>query len=112
ILLAEDNRVNQRVVVRQLQKLGYSPAVACNGQEVVKAARAGSFDLILMDCQMPVVDGYQATREIRRLEGDERRTRIIAMTAHARQEDREKCLAAGMDDYISKPILSTQLKTV
>ena len=112
ILVAEDNPVNQLVAARQLQKLGYSPTVVSNGVEVLKEIRRNTYDLIFMDCQMPVKDGYQTAEAIRRLPGPTGRIRIIAITAHARGEDREKCLAAGMDDYISKPVLSSQLAAV
>ena len=111
ILLAEDGLVNQIVAQAQLKKLGYSADVVVNGNEVVKAAENGSYDLIFMDCQMPELDGYEATHKIREAEKHStHKTHIIAMTAHAMQGDREKCLDAGMDDYISKPIRQPDLE--
>jgi len=104
ILLAEDNVVNQRLVVRLLERLGYSVVVAENGVRAVQSFERESFDLILMDVQMPEMGGFEATSKIRELETTQTRTPIIAMTAHAIQGYREKCLQAGMDGYISKPI--------
>jgi two-component system, sensor histidine kinase and response regulator len=111
ILLAEDNPVNQKVAVRLLEKQGHSVVVASDGAEALKAS--GPFDLILMDVQMPVMNGYDATRGIRAREGkSERHVPIIALTAHAMQGDRELCLAAGMDDFLSKPIQPRDLYAV
>ena len=104
VLVVEDNLVNQKMVVRMLEKMGCRVDVAANGLEAVKKATQRTYDLIFMDCQMPAMDGYAATLEIRRQEDDSRHTPIIAMTAHAMQGDREKCLRAGMDDYVPKPI--------
>ncbi len=108
ILLVEDNVVNQKVVIKLLKKIGYSCDVANNGMEAVEAQTKKGYELILMDCQMPVLSGYDATRAIRKEEseghGKEYRVPIIAMTANAMMGDREKCIEAGMDDYISKPL--------
>jgi PAS domain S-box-containing protein len=104
LLLAEDNLVNQRVAVAMLKKLGPIPDLAVNGLEACAAAAARPYDLILMDCQMPEMDGFQATRVIRERERGGRRVPILAMTANAMSGDRESCLEAGMDDYLAKPI--------
>jgi len=104
ILVAEDNRVNQTVISRMLQKLGHRVDVAANGLEAVSALRRITYDLVFMDCQMPEMDGFGATRSIRAGEaGTPRHIPIVALTANAMQGDRERCLAAGMDDYVTKP---------
>jgi CheY-like chemotaxis protein len=104
VLLAEDNEINILLVRTILDQVGFSVRCVTNGREAVEAARNEAFDLILMDVQMPVMDGLEATRRIRALGGPVAQTPIVAMTANAMRRDREACLAAGMDDFISKPI--------
>jgi len=117
VLIAEDNATNREVTEAMLGAFGCRVSLAVNGREAVDAvARSGEeYDLIFMDCQMPVLDGYQATAAIRGLEqgkGLKRRIPIVALTAHALEEDRDKCLSAGMDDYLSKPFVLSQLQAV
>jgi CheY-like chemotaxis protein len=104
ILLVEDNEVNRIVVLEMLRALDVDATVVTDGAQAVAAVTGSRFDLVLMDCQMPVMDGYEATRRIRALEGDARHTAIVALTAHSMPGDREIALAAGMDDYVVKPI--------
>jgi CheY-like chemotaxis protein len=113
VLVVEDNQVNSRLAVRQLLRLGFNAETVANGREAVDAQDRETYDLIFMDVQMPVMDGYEASAEIRR---HEIRTRghvpIVAMTANALNEDRDACLAAGMDDYVSKPVSLANLRVV
>ena len=112
VLIAEDNVVNQKVTVSMLERLGFAAEVVGTGQEAAAAVRRERYDAILMDGQMPGMDGYEATSRIRAFEGPVRHTPIIALTAGAMRGDRERCLAAGMDDYVAKPMSPEQLEAV
>jgi PAS domain S-box-containing protein len=109
VLIAEDSQVNQIVAARMLERCGCRAHIASNGHDAIDAFKANRYDIVLMDCQMPALDGYQTTAELRRLEAGGYRTPIIAMTAHALEGDRERCLAADMDDYLSKPMRHAEL---
>jgi CheY-like chemotaxis protein len=112
ILLAEDNVVNQRLAVRMLEKVGHTVVVAPNGEVALAALTQETFDLVLMDVQMPIMGGFETTAAIRTQEqATGAHIPIIAMTANAMTGDREKCLAAGMDDYLAKPIKAGELYT-
>jgi PAS domain S-box-containing protein len=113
VLLAEDNPVNQKVALKQLASLGFAADVAANGQEALEMILRFTYDVVLMDCQMPVLDGFAATRRLHELVQEGRLSRrpiVIALTANAMKEDRERCLAAGMDDYLSKPVHKEDLR--
>jgi CheY-like chemotaxis protein len=110
ILMAEDNSINQRVGKLILEKAGYAIDLVGDGSEAVEAHRSKPYDMILMDCQMPTMDGFEATRRIR--SGSEHQPVIIAVTANALVGERERCLAAGMDDYLSKPFQAEQLVAI
>ena len=114
ILIAEDNLTNQEVALAMLKRLGYQSDVAANGREAIEAVRDLEYDLVLMDCEMPEIDGYEATRQIRQLptRPDRPPIPIIALTADAISGDRERCLEVGMDDYLSKPVEPHQLAAV
>jgi CheY-like chemotaxis protein len=112
ILVAEDNVVNQHLAIRTLEKIGCRVDLATNGREAVERSRETDYTLVLMDCQMPVLDGFEATAAIRALGGPRSKVPIVAMTAAALQGDRERCLSAGMDDYLSKPIQPNALRAL
>ena len=111
ILIAEDNLINQKVIQRMVQKLGYRADLVLNGREAVDALALVTYGLIFMDCQMPEMDGFEACREIRKRDVGGR-IPIVAITANAMKGDREKCIAAGMDDYVSKPFKQEDLRVV
>ena len=110
VLIVEDNMVNQKVALRLLSKLGYEADVANNGAEAVAAVSDRPYGAVLMDCQMPIMDGFEATREIRRTQGDSMHVPILAMTANGLVSDRKIALSSGMDDYISKPVMPDELR--
>jgi len=109
VLLVEDNSVNQLVALGQLRKLGHECIIAASGAEALAALPGGKFDVVLMDCSMPDMDGYETTRRLRQLGGAEAQVPVVAITAHALSGEREKCLAAGMNDYLAKPVSTEQL---
>ena len=112
ILIAEDNLINRKVIERMVQKLGYRADLVSNGREALEALAQLPYGLVFMDCQMPEMDGFEACREIRNRDLAGARIPIVAITANAMKGDRERCLAAGMDDYVSKPFKQDDLKTV
>lgn len=113
ILVVEDNTINQKLIVKMLASKDLVCDLVCHGKEAVEAFIHKTYDIIFMDCQMPVMDGYEATKKIRQIEDGRRRTKIIAMTANTLESDQKKCMEAGMDDYISKPIdFHTMLKFI
>ena len=110
LLVADDNKVNRLLLSRNLELLGHTVATAENGRVALDRLHEGRFDLVLMDMEMPEMDGFATTREIRRREGGRVHTPIIAMTANAMDSDRQRCLDAGMDDYLSKPVRAPLLR--
>ena len=112
MLVVEDNEINQELTLELLEANGMSADLAENGQKALDCLETGTYDLVLMDCQMPILDGYDATSRIRALEGDLGRTPIVAMTASVMQEDSERCAAVGMDDFLGKPIEPARLEAV
>jgi len=115
ILLVEDNPINQMVAQKMLEKVGLKPTLANNGVEALKLLNERAFDLVLMDCQMPEMDGFDATREIRKLDIlalNQQPLPVVAMTANVMSGDRERCLEVGMDDYIGKPVQRDKLASV
>jgi CheY-like chemotaxis protein len=112
ILIVEDNRVNQIVAARMVARLGYRSETVRNGMEAVEAVSRQEYAAVLMDCQMPLMDGFEATRQIRRAEQPGRRLPIVAITALAGDDTLEQCMAAGMDDHLVKPLYEFELRTV
>jgi PAS domain S-box-containing protein len=112
VLVAEDNIFNQKVVLRQVREMGFGADAVADGTEALEALHRIPYDLVLMDCQMPEMDGYACAAEIRRWEDNQKHVPVIAMTAHVMKEDRDKCLAAGMDDFLSKPVRVAHLEAV
>jgi len=112
VLLVEDNLVNQKVATAMIRKLGCTVTVASNGARALEQLALRKFDLIFMDCQMPVMDGFEATRAIRQMAGDKRDIPIVAMTAHALKGDQQHCLEVGMNDYLAKPVRHSALIAV
>lgn len=104
LLIVEDNPINQKVAERALSRLGFEADITSDGREALEAVKTRRYGLILMDCMMPEMDGYEATREIRAFEGEHSHTPIVAFTADTTHSCRERCLEAGMDDYLTKPI--------
>jgi CheY-like chemotaxis protein len=111
VLLVEDNQINQMVAQKMLEKIGITSTLAADGQEALDMLDQNEFDAVLMDCQMPVMDGFEATRQIRQ-QGELLKLPIIAMTANVMEGDREKCIEAGMNDYIGKPVVEAELKKI
>jgi CheY-like chemotaxis protein len=112
VLLAEDNLVNQKVAVKMLERLGCRVLVASTGIAAVAAIASHPVDLVLMDCQMPEMDGFEAARRVRASGTENRAVPIIALTANAMMGDRERCIEAGMNDYLTKPVMSADLKAM
>jgi CheY-like chemotaxis protein len=108
--VAEDNAINQRLILRVLEKIGHSVRIVENGRQALAAAESNAYDLVVMDCQMPEMDGFEATRRIRaHTSPDVRKLPILALTAHALAGDRQRCLDAGMSDYLTKPVDAASL---
>ena len=112
ILVVDDSDINRIIAQYMLEGLGFTVAIAENGQQAVEQIRAHTFSLVLMDCEMPIMDGYEASRAIRSMQPHEKRTPIIALTANAYEENRKKCEQAGMDDFLSKPIMEDALLSI
>jgi PAS domain S-box-containing protein len=112
VLLVEDNDINRSFFIKLLKLLGINYNVALNGEEAVKACKNENYDIVFMDCQMPIMDGYEATKRIRQFEGNIKHTVIVAMTAFAMKDDAEKCITAGMDDYLSKPVKNERVQEI